>query len=79
MENVREQMAHELELKNEEIVTAALQNKFAGFMDAEKEQTARVAEKARTLKTIITVVGFTIGIVCIGFAVYLFIHHNPFQ
>ena len=67
-----------LELKNEEAVTAALENKFAGFMDAEKKQTARVAEKARTLKTIIIVVGFTIGISCIGIAIYLFIHRNPF-
>ena len=67
-----------LELKNEEAVTAALQKKFAGFVDAEKKQTARVAEKARKLRTIITVVGFTIGIVCIGFAIYLLIHRNPF-
>jgi N-acetylglutamate synthase-like GNAT family acetyltransferase len=68
-----------LELKNEDAVTAALENRFAGFMDAEKKQTARVAEKARTLKTIIIVVGFTIGISCIGLAIYLFIHRNPFR
>ena len=43
-----------------------------------KKQTARVAGKARTLKTIITVVGFAIGIVCFGFAIYLLIHRNPF-
>jgi len=67
-----------LELKNEAAVTAALENKFAGFLDAEKKQTARVAEKARTLKTVITIVGFTIGISCIAIAIYLFIHHNPF-
>ena len=60
-----------LELKNEEAVTAALENKFAGFMDAEKKQTARVAEQARTLKSIIIVVCFTIGILCIGIAIYL--------
>jgi N-acetylglutamate synthase-like GNAT family acetyltransferase len=66
------------ELKNEEAVAAALQNKFAGFMDAEKQQTARVAKKARILKTIITVIGFTIGILCIGIAIYLLIHRNPF-
>ncbi len=47
-------------------------------MEAEKKQTAHVLEKARTLKTIITVVGFTIGILCIGIAIYLFIHRNPF-
>ena len=67
-----------LELKNEEAVTDALKNKFAGFMDSEKQQTARVAEKARTLKTVITIVGFTIGILCIGLAIYLFMHRNPF-
>lgn len=68
-----------LELKNEEAVAAALENKFAGFMEAEKMQTARVAEKARTLKTAVTVVGFGIGILCIGIAIYLFVHHNPFE
>ena len=67
-----------LELKNEEAVTTALEHKFAGFMDAEKKQTAHVAEKARTLKTVITIVGFAIGISCIGIAIYLFIHRNPF-
>jgi N-acetylglutamate synthase-like GNAT family acetyltransferase len=67
-----------LELKNEAAVTAALENKFAGFMDAEKKQTARVSEKARALKTFITVAGFTIGILCIGIAIYLLIHRNPF-
>ncbi len=67
-----------LELKNEAAVTAALEDKFAGFMAAEKMQTARVAEKARTLKTVVTVLGFAIGILCIGLAAYLFIHHNPF-
>ena len=68
-----------LELENEEAVTNALENKFAGFMGAEKKQTARVAEKARTLKTIIIIVGFTIGISCIGIAIYLLIHRNPFK
>ena len=66
------------ELKNEEAITDALENKFAGFMDAEKKQTAQVVEKARKLKTIVTVIGFTIGFLCIGFAIYLFAHHNPF-
>jgi hypothetical protein len=67
------------ELKNEEAVTAALEQKFSGFMDAEKEQTARVAEKARMLRIIITVVGFTIGILCIGYAIYMLIHRNSFS
>ena len=68
-----------LELKNEEVITAALENKLAGFLDAEKKQTAQVLEKAKTLRTVVTVVGFTIGILCIGLAIYLFAHHNPFE
>jgi hypothetical protein len=67
-----------LELKNEEAVAAALGSRFAGFMEAEKQQTARVSAKARTVKTVITVIGFTIGIFCFCFAIYLLIHRNPF-
>ena len=68
-----------LQLKNEEVITAALEKDFAAFMAAEKRNTERTFEKARTLKTIITVIGFAIGILCIGFAVYLFVHRNPFS
>ena len=68
-----------LQLKNEEAIKAALDGKLAGFMDAEKQQTARVYEKARTLKTIITVVGFAVGILCIGFAIFLLIRRNSLQ
>jgi len=39
----------------------------------------RVAEQARTLKTIITVLGFAVGIFCFGAAIYLFVRHNPFS
>ena len=45
-------------------------------MSAEKRETERVSEQARTLKTIITIIGFTIGILCFGLAAYLFIHRN---
>jgi N-acetylglutamate synthase-like GNAT family acetyltransferase len=68
-----------LELKNEEAVTDALKTRFAGFMDVEKEQTARVAEKARVLRGIVITVGFTIGILSIGYALYLFLHRNAFS
>jgi len=67
-----------LQLKNEEVISAVLEQQFAGFMAAEKKDTARVFEKARTLKTIITVIGFAIGILSIGFAVYLFAHRQSF-
>jgi N-acetylglutamate synthase-like GNAT family acetyltransferase len=68
-----------LELKNEAVITAALKNQFAGFMDDEKKKTAQVSAKARTISTVITIAGFAIGILGIGFAVYLFVHRNPFS
>jgi N-acetylglutamate synthase-like GNAT family acetyltransferase len=67
-----------LQLKNEEVITAAFEKQFAGFMAAEKMGTERVSKKARTIKTVITVIGFAIGILSIGFAVYLLAHRNPF-
>jgi N-acetylglutamate synthase-like GNAT family acetyltransferase len=68
-----------LQLKNEEIITAALEKQFAGFMADEKKETDRLAEKARNLRTAITVVGFAIGIIGIIVAAYLVIHRNPFS
>jgi N-acetylglutamate synthase-like GNAT family acetyltransferase len=67
-----------LELKNEDAINTALDKQFAGFMDAEKQQTARTFEKARTLKTMITAVGFAVGILCFGIVIYMLIHRNPF-
>jgi len=63
-----------LELKNEDAVEAALKTKFAGFMDTEKQQTARVSEQAMTLKTVITVAGFAVFFLCMAVLVYLFMH-----
>jgi len=68
-----------LQLKNEEAISAALEKEFAPFMAAERKDADRVSEKARTLNTIITVIGFAVGILSIGFAVYLFVHRNPFS
>jgi N-acetylglutamate synthase-like GNAT family acetyltransferase len=67
-----------LQLKDEEVITAALEKEFAQFMAAEKRDTDRVVEQARTLKTILTVIGFAIGIFCFGVAIYLFVRHNPY-
>jgi N-acetylglutamate synthase-like GNAT family acetyltransferase len=66
------------QLKDEAVITAALEKEFAQFMAAEKRDTDRVAEQARTLKTIITVIGFVIGILSFGVAIYLLIHRLPF-
>jgi len=67
-----------LQLKNEEVITAALETQFAGFMAAEKQSTERVSEKVQTFKTIVTILGFAIGIICFAVAAYLFIQRNPF-
>ena len=47
-------------------------------MTGEKLETKKISEKAKTINTIITILGFAIGILCIGAAIYLFIHRNPF-
>jgi len=65
-----------LQLKNEEVITAAFEKQFAGFMASEKKNTDRVSEKARTLKTVLTIFGFTVGIFGISVAAYLFFHRN---
>jgi N-acetylglutamate synthase-like GNAT family acetyltransferase len=67
-----------LQLKDEAVITAALEKEFAQFMAAEKRDTDRVVEQAHTLKTILTIIGFAIGIFCFGVAIYLFVRHNPY-
>jgi hypothetical protein len=66
------------QLKNEEVIAAALEKQFVPFMTEEKLETKRISEKAKTINTIITVVGFAIGILGIGTAIYLFIQRQPF-
>lgn len=68
-----------LQLKDEDAVADALKNKFADFMAGEKIQTARVHEKAKTIKTIITVIGFGIFFICVAIAIYLLTQRNPFK
>ncbi|HUZ07016.1 MAG TPA: hypothetical protein VMV89_05955 [Candidatus Paceibacterota bacterium] len=68
-----------LQLKNEEAITAALEKQFAPFMAGEKSGSQRISEKAKTINLVITIAGFTVGILCIGIAIYLFVHRNPFS
>jgi len=65
-----------LELKNEDAIKNALETQFAGFVEAEKKQTARVAERARVLRLAITIAGFGIFFVCLAVAVFLFLHRQ---
>jgi N-acetylglutamate synthase-like GNAT family acetyltransferase len=67
------------QLKDEETIAAALEKNFAPFMAKEKTESQKISEKAKTINLIITIAGFTIGILSIGFAIYLFAHRNPFS
>src|ERR1700722_415277 len=62
------------QLKDEAAIAEALGTQFAGFMDSEKKQTARVMERAETMRTLITVISFIIGFTAFGFAIYLLVH-----
>jgi N-acetylglutamate synthase-like GNAT family acetyltransferase len=68
-----------LELKNEEAIKTALENKFAGFMEAEKKQTARVTARAKTISKVIIVTCFGVFFICLIALIYLLIHRNPFS
>ena len=67
-----------LELKNEDAIKSALGNEFSSFMESEKAKTSRVAAQAKKINLFIIITGFTVGIVGIAVAAYLFIHHHPF-
>ncbi|HEY5233358.1 MAG TPA: hypothetical protein VIK35_07495 [Verrucomicrobiae bacterium] len=68
-----------LQLKNEEAIAAAFEKQFAPFMAGEKGETKKISEKAKTINLVITIAGFTVGFLCIGIAIYLFVHRNPFS
>jgi N-acetylglutamate synthase-like GNAT family acetyltransferase len=68
-----------LELKNETAINTVLQNQLAGFMDAEKQQTARVAEQARRLRLIITIVLLIFAVICFAGAVFLLLRRARMQ
>lgn len=63
-----------LQLKDEEAIANALKTDFAEFMAGEKKQTERVREQAKTIRTVVTVVAFGIGIICFALAILLVLH-----
>lgn len=65
-----------LQLKDEEAIAAALGTDLESLMNAERKQTDNIREKAQTLRTVVTVVFFIIGILSFGFAIYLLIHRG---
>ncbi|HSY43151.1 MAG TPA: hypothetical protein VK811_04525 [Candidatus Acidoferrum sp.] len=63
-----------LQLKDEAAIAAALGTGLADLKDAGKRETERVMEQAQTMRTLVTTIGFGIGFLAFGFAVYLLIH-----
>ena len=67
-----------LELKNEDAIKNALGSQFSDFMESEKAKSNHMAAQGRKINLFITVIGFTVGIVGIAVAIYLFMHRHPF-
>jgi N-acetylglutamate synthase-like GNAT family acetyltransferase len=68
-----------LELKNEAVINTVLEKQLAGFRDAEKQQTARVADQARKLRLFITIVLLVFAIICFAGAVFLLLRRARAQ
>jgi len=64
-----------LQIKDEEAI-ASVEKELAVFRESEKKHATEVLDQARTLTTTITVIGFTVGIVLIGVAFYLFVRRG---
>jgi len=62
-----------LELKNEALVTAALEKQYGEFSAREKRQSAESAARAKSFSNLIAVFFFIVGFGAIGFAVWLFL------
>ena len=67
-----------LELKDEDAIKSALGNQFSDFMESEKQKTERIAASGRKINLFIIIAGFSVGLIGIGVAAYLFIQRNPF-
>jgi N-acetylglutamate synthase-like GNAT family acetyltransferase len=67
-----------LQLKDEEVIVNALDKNLTAFISSEKRSATRAREQAQTLKTIIIVAGFLIGIICLAIVFYLIVHRNAF-
>lgn len=65
-----------LELKNEDAINTLLKNQFGNFMDAEKNQTAQLAENARKFKLFVTLASFGIFFICLGVVAWMVLRRS---
>jgi len=59
-----------LQLKNEEVLNA-VEKELAMFMNAQKQQSARISQQARAVKTLATVVAVILAMLILGAAIFL--------
>jgi hypothetical protein len=63
------------QLKNEDVINAALEKNLAPFRADGKKVNEKISEKARTLNLIFIIVGFAVFFACIAFVIYRLMHH----
>jgi len=69
-----EEKWYTLELKNEAVINAVMEQQFSSFRSSEKKQADATMARAKTVTTLVAVFFFIVGFAGIGFAIYLFLH-----
>jgi N-acetylglutamate synthase-like GNAT family acetyltransferase len=69
--NVPDETWFTFELKNEAVITAALNRQFAGFMASEKRSVEETQARAKQVMNIFTVICFLIFFICLAVAGWL--------
>jgi N-acetylglutamate synthase-like GNAT family acetyltransferase len=68
-----------LELKNEAVINAALQNQFAGHLATEKKSAEEISARAKKVTTVVTILLFGFFFICLAVVLYLIKQRNPFS
>lgn len=66
-----------LELKNEAVITAALNKQFASYSASEKKSADEIASRAKTITLALTILLLMAFFGCIGFGIWWFMNHRP--
>ncbi|HSY18567.1 MAG TPA: hypothetical protein VK815_09550 [Candidatus Acidoferrales bacterium] len=69
-----EEKWYTLELKNEAVISAVMQQQFSSFHSSEKKQADATMARAKTVTNLVAAFFFIVGFAGIGFAIYLFLH-----
>jgi N-acetylglutamate synthase-like GNAT family acetyltransferase len=66
-----------LQLKNEDVLNA-LEKELTMFMSAQKQQSTRITQQARTLKTLATILAVILAMIVFGVAIILLVKKSQF-